>query len=61
MARACGRLCGRTGTSDVIDASVAMTAAQFARSEHTVVVTSDPHDITPLAAALNLDVSIQCV
>lgn len=61
MARECGRLCGRTGTRDVIDASVAVTAAQLAPYEHTVVATSDPDDIAALTAALNAQVSIQRV
>lgn len=61
MARACGRLCARTGTSDVIDASVAVTAAELARYEHTVVATSDPGDITELTAALNAQVRVQRV
>ena len=57
-ARACGRLCGRTGTSDVIDASVAVAAAHFANVEPTVVATSDTEDMSALAAALNAQVGI---
>jgi hypothetical protein len=41
MAEAAGILCGRTRTSDVIDASVVLTA----RRERAVVVTSDVGDL----------------
>ena len=61
MARACGRLCARAGTSDVIDASVAVTAAELASNEHTVIATSDPEDMAALTSALNVQVSIQRV
>jgi len=43
-ARAAGVLCGRTGTSDVVDASVALCARE--RDYH--VVTSDPQDFAVL-------------
>lgn len=43
-ARAAGQLCGASGTSDVIDASVAVLARQYAVR----VVTSDPEDIRRL-------------
>ena len=42
--RAIGALCGRTGTNDVVDAVVAMTA----RLENAVVITSDPDDLRAL-------------
>ena len=44
LAEAVGVLCGRTGTSDVIDASVVLTA----RRERAVVVTSDVGDLLRL-------------
>lgn len=47
-ARAAGVLCGRTGTSDVVDASVVLCARERGHR----VVTSDPGDITALDAGL---------
>ena len=44
MARAAGELCGRTHTSDVMDASVALTAARVGGA----LLTSDPLDLTGL-------------
>ena len=44
LARACGELCGATGTADIIDASVVILARE--RRDH--VVTSDPHDLRRL-------------
>lgn len=49
-ARAAGELCGRAGTTDVIDASVALCARQRGHD----VVTSDPDDIRRLDASLPL-------
>ncbi|MGH3930132.1 MAG: hypothetical protein ACRDTF_09165 [Pseudonocardiaceae bacterium] len=43
-ARAAGVLCGRVGTSDVVDASVALCARE--RTHH--IVTSDPQDFALL-------------
>src|SRR5439155_17788414 len=40
LARSCGELCGATGTSDVIDASVVI----LAREHRDSIVTSDPDD-----------------
>jgi predicted nucleic acid-binding protein len=51
MAQAAGILCGRAGTSDVIDATVALTA----RLEHAVVVTSDVEDIRRLDPTLAVE------
>ena len=51
MAQAAGVLCGRAGTSDVIDATVALTA----RMEHAVVVTSDVEDIRQLDPSLAIE------
>ncbi|MCK9251075.1 MAG: PIN domain-containing protein [Solirubrobacteraceae bacterium] len=50
IARAAGVLCGRVGTSDVIDASVALCA----RDRGHAVVTSDPDDLARLDPGLRL-------
>ena len=57
-ARELGVLCGRTGTADVIDASVAVTAARASRRGRVDVVTSDRNDIGPLLAALDAPANI---
>ena len=44
LARACGELCGATGTADIIDASVVILARE--RGDH--IITSDPHDLRRL-------------
>jgi predicted nucleic acid-binding protein len=44
LSRSCGELCGATGTSDVIDASVVI----LARKHRDIIVTSDPDDIRRL-------------
>lgn len=49
-AREAGQLCGLRGTSDIIDASVALCA----RSRGHRVVTSDPEDMRRLDAKLEL-------
>jgi hypothetical protein len=54
-ARAAGLLCGRVGTRDVIDASVAVTAAAAALSDSVTVLTSDPDDLASLLSAVNVD------
>lgn len=51
LARAAGELCGAAGTSDVIDASVVLTA----RGHGDVVLTSDPSDLRRLDRALRLE------
>jgi predicted nucleic acid-binding protein len=51
LAEACGVLCGRAGTSDVIDASVVL----LARRERGAVVTSDLDDIKRLDPALQVE------
>ena len=58
LAREAGALCGQTGTDDVIDASVAVTAAEAARRGEVGVVTSDRDDIRPLLIALGVRVRI---
>lgn len=52
--RAAGHACGRSDTSDVIDATVVVGAV--ARDD--LVVTSDRPDISHIAAALNTSVEI---
>ncbi|MGH9098822.1 MAG: PIN domain-containing protein [Acidimicrobiales bacterium] len=49
-AKAAGTLCGLTGTSDVIDAGVAL----LARRHGATVVTSDPEDLRRLDPHLSL-------
>jgi hypothetical protein len=48
LAEAAGVLCGKTGTSDVVDATVALVA----RRERAVVVTSDEDDLRRLDPTL---------
>lgn len=50
LARAAGELCGRAGTSDVVDASVVLVA----HGEGDGVVTSDPDDLRRLSPAVRL-------
>jgi rRNA-processing protein FCF1 len=51
LAEATGILCGRTPTSDVVDASVVLVA----RRERAPVVTSDVEDLARLDATLRLE------
>ncbi|MET0592022.1 MAG: PIN domain nuclease [Polyangiaceae bacterium] len=51
LAEAAGVLCGRTKTSDLIDASVVLVA----KRERAVVVTSDAGDLRRLDPALALE------
>ena len=51
LAEAAGVLCGRAGTSDIIDASVVLVA----RREHAVMVTSDVEDLRHLDADLRIE------
>lgn len=58
-ARAAGTLCGQAATSDIIDASVALTAAGAARNGGPVsIATSDPADIRRLLDVLHVTVHI---
>lgn len=50
LSRACGELCGVTGTNDVIDASIVITA----KEHDDVIVTGDPNDLLRLDPAANL-------
>ena len=58
FARAAGLLCGKASTSDVIDASVALTVAGAAHGDNVAVLTSDPDDIRHLLSVLNVDARI---
>jgi len=49
LGKAAGAICGRTGTSDVIDALIVVTALRL----HALVVTSDPDDLQHLASSLH--------
>lgn len=49
-----GRLLGVTRTTDVVDAAVVVTA----RQEHAAIITSDPNDISRLAAPSGRGVKI---
>ena len=51
LTEAAGILCGRTGTSDVVDASVVLEA----RRARAVVITSDIHDLRQLDPNLPLE------
>lgn len=51
LAEAAGTLCGRAGTSDVIDASVVLVA----RRERAVIVTSDIDDLRRLDPTVPLE------
>jgi predicted nucleic acid-binding protein len=51
LAEAAGTLCGRSGTSDVVDASVVLVA----RRERALVVTSDVDDLRRLDPTLPLE------
>ncbi len=58
FARAAGLLCGRASTSDVIDASVALTVAGATHGENVAVLTSDPDDIRHLLSVLNVEARV---
>ncbi len=57
LGKAAGAICGRTGTSDVIDALVVATALRL----RALVVTSDPDDLQHLASSLHSTLSIVTV
>lgn len=54
-ARAAGALCAAAHTSDVVDASVVVTARQV----QAAIVTSDAADLRHLMAAAHVDLTIQ--
>ena len=51
-AREAGQLCGATGTSDIIDASVVLCAKRRGHK----IATSDPQDLRRLDASIGLEV-----
>lgn len=62
MARASGQLCGRTGTSDVIDASTAVAVLEATRGDVDVtLLTSDSRDMNVLLSALGIGVRLVSV
>lgn len=54
LGKAAGTICGRAGTSDVIDALVVVTALRLSA----LVVTSDPDDLQHLASHLHSKLAI---
>ena len=50
LARSCGELCGATGSSDIIDASVVI----LARERRDPIVTGDPNDLRRLDPAADI-------
>lgn len=50
-AKAVGVLCGRSGTADIVDASVVLSA----RLNHAVVVSSDPEDLWRIDPNLEIE------
>jgi hypothetical protein len=57
LGKAAGAICGRTGTSDVINALVVVTALR----QHALVVTSNPDDLQHLASSLHSKLAIYAV
>ena len=61
-ARAAGRLCGETGTADVIDASVALSVADASDAcSDVVLLTSDTRDLKTLLTALSIGARVIAV
>lgn len=54
LGKAAGLICGRSGTSDVVDALVVATALRL----QALVVTSDPDDLQHLASSLHNKLAI---
>jgi hypothetical protein len=61
LARATGLLCGRAGTADIVDASVALIAAAQSQAGPTALVTSDPTDLRHLLQKLGASVRLVAV
>lgn len=59
-ARAAGLLCTSTNTTDIVDASIVVTAAA-SKGERTILYTSDPADITKLANATASNIDIRSI
>jgi hypothetical protein len=60
-ARAAGLLCGYAGTSDVIDASVALAVAGAGGGSSVTLLTSDPSDLRRLLEVLRVSPNIVVV
>jgi hypothetical protein len=58
LARATGLLCGRAGTADIVDASVAVIASARSRGGPVALVTSDPTDLGHLLQTLRASVRL---
>ena len=58
LARVTGLLCGRAGTADIVDASVALVAAARSQTGPTALVTSDPTDLRHLLQTLDVTVRL---
>jgi hypothetical protein len=54
VGRAAGIACGASGTADVVDAIVVVTAVQYQAS----VVTGDPDDLTHLADSIGVKIKL---
>ncbi len=61
LARATGLLCGRAGTSDIVDASVALIAAARSQISPAALVTSDPADLRHLLQTLGASVRLVAI
>ena len=61
LARATGLLCGRAGTADIVDASVALIAAARSRVGPVALVTSDPTDLRHMLQTLGASVRVVAV
>lgn len=61
LARATGLLCGRAGTADVVDASVALVASARAHTGPTALITSDPTDLRHLLQTLDASVRLLAI
>ena len=61
LARATGLLCGRAGTADIVDASVALVAAARSQTGPTALVTSDPTDLRHLLQTLDTSVRLVAI
>lgn len=57
QARAAGAACAASGTSDIVDAAVVVTAV----ARHDTVVTSDPGDLGRIAGALSVGIGLHAV
>jgi hypothetical protein len=61
LARATGLLCGRAGTADIVDASVALVAAARAQTGPAALITSDPTDLRDLLQTLDASVRLVAI